>query len=61
MKLKHLSNPMIATDDHYKKLRNQYHGRKRLPLLKDTNRQPPFYPSMQYVDNVNVNTETIVQ
>ena len=55
-KLKHLPDPVTATDGHYKKF-NEVFGtttteKHRPSLQKISKKRLPFYPSVQYVNNV---------
>ena len=56
MKLKHLPDPVIAADGHYKKF-NEVFGtstteEERPSLQKISKKRLPFYPSVQHVNNV---------
>ena len=56
MKLKHLPDPVIAADGHYKKF-NEVFGTsttedQRPSLQKISKKRLPFYPSVQHVNNV---------
>ena len=55
-KLKHLPDPMIAADGHYKKFDEVFGTstteEQRPSLQKITKKRLPFYPSVQHVNNV---------